>query len=223
MPRPLWYSPPGQSLSHGALGYRKLPGRTPEWGSEPGPAFARDLGVFMARLHALDATEALSAGVKRVDAYERMVGARNVVMPVMADRLSRHVVQRIEGWWEAFSADARMRVDRLSVCHHDLWHDNLLISDDGRLSGVLDLAHVEVTDPAHDFAAPRYFGEPFMRHLLDAYRTAGGSFDAEDEHRASRYSEAREFGGLAWAIEHDDEAEVDAGIEKMLRRLEVGE
>jgi aminoglycoside phosphotransferase (APT) family kinase protein len=102
------------------------------------------------------------------------------------------------------------------VCHHDLWHDNLLISSARHLSAVLDIAHVEVGDPAHDFAAPRYFGEGFFARLLAAYRSAGGWLAAEDEYRARRFFEAREFGGLAWAVEHDDSVEIEDSIEKIL-------
>ncbi len=61
-----------------------------------------------------------------------------------------------------------------------------------------------MTDPVHDFAAPRYFGDAFMSELITAGRAAGGRFDADDEYRAGRFFEGREFGGLAWAIEHED-------------------
>ena len=109
-----------------------------------------------------------------------------------------------------------MQMARMAVCHHDLWHDNLLRSQSGHLSGVLDIAHVEVSDPAHDFAAPRYFGDSFMADLLSAYTLAGGQFDAEDEYRAQRFYEGREFGGLAWAVEHNDTQEIEESIEKIL-------
>ena len=65
-----------------------------------------------------------------------------------------------------------MRASRIAVCHHDLWHHNLLRSEAGRLSGVLDMAHLEVTDPAHDFAAPRHFGDAVTIELIAAYRAA---------------------------------------------------
>ena len=215
VPQPLWYAPPCDELPHGALGYKKLNGETQAWGADPGAAFARDLGAFMARLHALPVDEARIAGIADVDAYRRILGARDVVMPVLTRRLEPAAVGVIERWWAGLAVDARMRTARVAVCHHDLWHDNLL-SSAGRLSGVLDLAHVELSDPAHDFAAPRYFGEDFMAALLDAYRSAGGLHDADDEHRAARYYEAREFGGLAWAVEHDDAREMSDSIQKIV-------
>ena len=216
VPRPLWYARPRDALPHGAVAYNKLPGDAPAWGVDPGDAFARDLGAFMARLHALPLDEARAAGVPEVDAYRRLLGARDVFMPVLATTLDSAAFSRVDVWWEAFASDARMRTDRLAVCHHDLWHDNLLKSDSGRLTGVLDLAHVEVTDPAHDFAAPRYFGDEFLDRLVSAYRSAGGNFDAEDAYRAERFYQGREFGGLAWAIEHNDEQEVADSVRKVL-------
>jgi aminoglycoside phosphotransferase (APT) family kinase protein len=156
-------------------------------------------------------------GVPGVDSHRRILGASDVVMPVLGRRVEAAAFARIEAWWATFGADMRMLGSRLAVCHHDLWHDNLLGSDAGRLSGVLDMAHVEVGDPAHDFPAPRYFGDRFISELVAAYRAAGGRFDADDEYRAQRFHEAREFGGLAWAIEHDDAREIEVAIQKIMR------
>jgi len=217
VPEPRWYAPPSADFQHGALGYSKLPGTTPAWGIDPGVAFARDLGAFMARLHQLSVEEARGAGVPQVDSYRRLLGARNVVMPALSARLEADALGRIEAWWAAFAGDQRMRTRRLAVCHHDLWRDNLLRSESGRLSGVLDMAHVELGDPAHDLSAPRYFGEAFVGEVVAAYRAAGGHFDGSDAYRARRFYEGREFGGLAWAIEHDDEREIEDAISKVVR------
>jgi macrolide phosphotransferase len=217
VPEPHWYSAPREGLPHGALGYRTLPGETPAWGADPGSAFARDLGAFMARLHGLRTDDARSAGAPEVDSYARLLGARDVVLPVLAQQLDADAYARVASWWADFAHDARMRTKRRTLCHHDLWHDNLLRSVDGRLSGVLDIAHMEVGDPAHDFAAPRYFGEAFLSELTAAYRDGGGQFDAQDAYRAQRFHEGREFGGLAWAVEHDDGQETGESIEKIRR------
>lgn len=217
VPEPRWYAESSSDFPHGALGYRKLPGATPVWGEAAGAPFARDLGAFMSRLHQLSVDDALAAGVLAIDAHRRVLGARDVVMPVIATAFEHDAVARIEGWWAAFATDQRMRAPRTTVCHHDLWHDNLLRSPSGRLCGVLDIAHVEITDPAHDFAAPRYFGGAFTDELIASYRSAAGSFDAADAYRAQRFYEAREFGGLAWAIEHHDAVEIDSAIKKIRR------
>lgn len=217
VPDPRWYAEPCDEFRHGALGYSKLLGATPAWGVDPGRAFARDLGAFMARLHRLPVDDGRAAGIPEVDSLRRILGARDVVMPVLAGRLSPDAFSRVDAWWRSLSADPRMRSDRRAVCHHDLWHDNLLRSESGHLTGVLDLAHVEIGDPAHDFAAPWHFGDGFMMELVAAYRAAGGSFEPDTEYRAARFHEAREFGGLAWAVEHDDQSEIAAAVEKIER------
>ncbi|MBM3140328.1 MAG: hypothetical protein FJZ92_08995 [Chloroflexi bacterium] len=111
-----------------------------------------------------------------------------------------------------------MRSTRRSVAHHDLWHDNLLVDETGALAGVLEFVHLEITDPAHDVAAPHLFGPTFVEHLLAAYRHHGGHFTDEERHRMHRYWEAWPLGGLAWAIDHDDRLETAAAI----RRLRAG-
>jgi aminoglycoside phosphotransferase (APT) family kinase protein len=216
LPTPEWYSRPSPDFPHGALGYWKLPGETLHWGVTPGTVFARDLGVFMARLHSLDSHASRAAGLPEVDAFHRVLEWRQVVMPVLATRLIVDDIARVETWWTSFAADERLQVTQRAVCHCDLWHDNLLELS-GRLSGVLDLAHVEIGDPANDFAAPRYFGRAFMTALISSYQEAGGRFDEDVRHRAQRFYEARELGGLAWAIEHDEQEEVDESIAKLLR------
>jgi aminoglycoside phosphotransferase (APT) family kinase protein len=224
VPAPRHHVRPCAAFPFGAIAYPKLPGETPRWREDPGPLFAADLGVFMARLHSMPTAEARAAGVPAVDSSRRLLGARDVVMPTLSDRLPADELRLVEAWWDALRAEARMRQGREAVCHHDLWHDNLLRSESGRLSGVLDLAHVEITDPAHDFAAPRYFGQAFFNQLLHAYLSHGGRFDADDEYRANRFFEGREFGGLAWAVEHQDDGEIESALEKIrngpiLRRL----
>jgi aminoglycoside phosphotransferase (APT) family kinase protein len=216
VPRPIALASASPGLPHGAIAYKKLPGETPPRGVDPGDPFADDLAEFMARLHRLPVDAAKAAGLPEVDAFGRILGAREVVKPVLVKELEAHAFDRVASWWEGFAADEEMRSRRLAVCHHDLWHDNLLRSSEGRLSGVLDLAHVELSDPAHDFAAPRYFGERFFERLVTAYGRAGAALGEGDLYRARRYYEAREFGGLAWAIEHDDRDEVEDSVRKLL-------
>lgn len=217
VPEPRWYIQPCEDLPYGALGYKKLPGITPTWADDPGEVFAADLGSFMARMHRLPVDAARRAGVPEVNSYDRVLRAKDVVLPALERRVEPAALARIEAWWSDFDVDGRMQSSRRSVCHHDLWHNNLLRSKSGHLSGVLDIAHVEVGDPAHDFAAPSYFGAALMTVLKAAYRSAGGQFDSNDEHRAQRFYEAREFGGLAWAVEHNDARETEDAIQKILR------
>jgi aminoglycoside phosphotransferase (APT) family kinase protein len=217
VPAPQWYTKPNRDLPFGALGYPKLPGSNPKWGVEPPRRFALSLGRFMAQLHSAPVDQAIDSGISEVNSFERLISAEDIVMPALRRRLSAPEFVHLLAWWEEFRSDDRMQLYELSVCHHDLWHGNLLIGKSGELAGVLDWAHVEVGDRAHDFAATRYFGEQFNRQLIDAYLENGGSFGVEDQYRAQKFWEGREFGGIAWAIENSDENELEEGIGKLRR------
>ena len=102
-----------------------------------------------------------------------------------------------------------------AICHHDVWHDNILVDDDGRLAAVLDWEHVDWSDPAHDLAPLLHFGEPFFEAAIAAYREAGGRYDEAIAHRVERYWPARALGGLSFSLRHETEAEVVDQVRKV--------
>ncbi len=217
IPDPRWRILPCDELPFGALGYMKLPGTIPEPGD---PALARffvpELAEFMVRLHSLPVSEALAAGVPRVNPHERLLGARPVVMPLLKERLERDACDRLERWWDEFASYKTASYPE-TVCHHDLWHENLLVDSEAHLSGVLDWSHIEIGDRAHDFAAAHHFGGALTEKLIAAYRAAGGKLDDHDLRRVQLYWKGRQLGGLAWAIENDNNAETEAAIQKVLK------
>ena len=215
VPCPEWYTGPVALLPHGAIGYKKLPGEHPPGGKYPPWQLAQDLGLFMARLHALSPEYLQTAAIPEVDPRKRLLNAQPVVMPVLEKRLSAQEMVRVLRWWKDFNEGYGLQMDRLAVCHHDLWHENLLIGPGGRLTGVLDWSHIELGDAAHDFAAVHDFGEPFLRSVVRSYRCAGGHFEYAEHQRARLYWEGRVFGKLAWAIEHGDAVAVDETVRKI--------
>ena len=123
------------------LGMKSFPGEHPPCEKEPPEQFARDLGLFLARLHGLPPDAVRTATVPEVDPRRRVLNAQPVVAPVLENRLSAEEMARVLQWWEDFAGDPRLLTSRLAVCHHDLWHENLLMSPEGRLTGVLDWSH----------------------------------------------------------------------------------
>ena len=217
VPSPLWHIPPCDELPYGALGYMKLQGTNPKPGDPTlRQSFIPELAHFLVELHAIPVESALEVGIRPVNPHQRILGARPVVMPMLADYLNQSEFARVDRWWEDLASDSRMLAYRPSVCHHDLWYENLLVDLSGHLSGVLDWSHVEIGDPAHDFAAIHHFGEELTVRFVEEYRAAGGTITDDDSHRIRRYWEGRELGALAWAIENDDEIAKMDFIHKLL-------
>lgn len=218
LPDPLWYSTPTKELPAGALGYPFLPGEIPTPGdSSLSEYFIPELAAFMVELHSISASELKHTSIRRVDPLARLLGARPVVMPLLAKQINKAQYQLIDKWWEKLEDLATQDIPSNSICHHDLWHENLLVDEAGHLAAVLDWSHIETGDPAHDFAAIHHFGPKLTAQLINEYRSAGGHLDNDALRRIQLYWEARHLGGLAWAIENHDEVETEVGVEKLLK------
>lgn len=140
----------------GVVAYPLLPGRS-LLGRRPPPGAAGELGRFLRDLHRIDRAEV--AGLAPVD-------------PADPDE-----------WTDDLDGPARLlavvrgsrppAARRLVLAHADLGAEHIL-TDRGRISGIIDWADAAVTDPALDFARLlRDFGPGFLDDTLTAYR--GGS------------------------------------------------
>ena len=138
-------------------------------------------------------------------------------MPLLAERISNTQYELVDRWWSKVEALLSENISNSHVCHHDLWHENLLVDEAGHLAGVLDWSHIEIGDPASDFAAIHHFGPDLTARFIDEYRSAGGHVDEDMLGRVQIHWEGRHLGGLAWAIEHDDAEETEAGVDKLLK------
>ena len=213
IPRPRWRSLAGEVFPYGALAYPVLRGGPPpEHGSE---GLARDLGRLLAELHALPESVAAEAGLPEWDPRARYLELRPFVTPALHPHLTPAQCRRIDAWWDALAGDPAFPATDRAICHHDVWHDNILVNERGRLAAVLDWEHVDWSDPAHDLAPLLHFGEPFAETAFAAYREAGGRYDEEVAYRVDRYWPARALGGLAFSLRHETEDEVLDQVRKV--------
>lgn len=216
VPEPQWHIRPCSEFPFGAMGYKKLPGVIPVPGDESlGKFFIPELTSFLVSLHSMPVEETKKLGVTVVDPMRRLAGAKPVVMPVLANRLNSSDYRRLESWWANLRVDQGKVDYQLTVCHHDLWHENLLVDANGHLAGVLDWSHIEIGDPAQSFAAIHHFGPSLVDQFIDAYRAAGGVLTDDDLRRIRIHWEGRHLGALAWAIENNVEEEIENGIRKL--------
>jgi aminoglycoside phosphotransferase (APT) family kinase protein len=150
-------------------GYIKIPG-TPGDVAEPidWPTVARQLGIFLAELHAYPVDRALEAGVPREKRSlarwrdEALAGLEGIgSLPLDRRDLCNHLKSDPTGY-----ASGTPR-----LVHNDLWAEHILI--DPRtlgVSGIIDWGDAAVGDPAIDLA-PVYAwrGEQGLRDVLAHY------------------------------------------------------
>ena len=185
-------------------GYRKLPGTGGDTSKMVDRhRVARQLGVFLARLHTYPVDKAREAGVpeardlvahwrdKSREQLRRLNGL-NVNLGVLRRYLENDTPVSFQG--------------SPSLAHNDLWAEHVLIDTcSGGVSAVIDWADAVIGDPAIDFACLyTWYGESWLEDVLAHYT---GKLDAEVIPR-SRYlatcvaihciTLGRELGSVQW-------------------------
>ncbi len=193
-----------ESLSRPFGGYRKLPGVGADISRVVDRhEVARQLGVFLARLHTYPIDKAREAGVPeardlvehwRGKACEQMPGldGQNVNLGLLRRYLENETPVPFDG--------------AASLVHSDLWALHVLVdSSSGSVSGIIDWGDTVIGDPAIDFACLyTWYGESWLEDVLAHYT---GKLDAEVISR-SRYLAAclaihcitlgRDLGRVQW-------------------------
>jgi len=172
-----------ESSSRPFAGYRKLLGvgiDTSKTVDHHG--VARQLGVFLTRLHTYPVDKAREAGVPEVGdlvahwrdkSHEQLQGldGLNVNLDLLRCYLENETPVSFEG--------------AASLVHNDLWAEHILVDNcSGRVSGIIDWSDTVIGDPAIDFACLyTWNGENWLKNVLAHYT---GKLDAEVISR-SRY------------------------------------
>jgi macrolide phosphotransferase len=167
------------------IAYRMLPGlpaaeldplmgdliwRVPK--DNPPASFVDDLATTMVKLHTIDPEDAVAAGIRVLTAEQ----ARQQVKAQMDETNALSPVPEIL-WklWERWVDEDSFWPPATGLVHGDLYHPNIFVRQDFRISGIEDWADAEVTDIARDFAL--YFsthGREMMEDLILRYARAGG-------------------------------------------------
>ena len=172
-----------ESSSRPFAGYRKMPGVGGDTSKMVDRhEVARQLGVFLARLHTYPVDKAREAGVPeardllghwRGKSCEQLQGldGLNVNLGLLRRYLENETPVLFEG--------------AASLVHSDLWALHILVdSRSGRVSGIIDWGDAVIGDPAIDFACLyTWYGESWLENVLEHYT---GQLDAEVISR-SRY------------------------------------
>lgn len=149
--------------------YRKLPG-------DPGDVVdvvdrdvvARQLGLFLGRLHAYPVETAREAGVPE---ETNLVAGWRLRSLERLDRIAQSAVDlhELRSYLEDESPSPFEGSARL--VHNDLWAEHVLIDEhSGSVSGVIDWGDAVVSDPTVDFACLyAWYGERWLGCVLDSY------------------------------------------------------
>ena len=172
-----------ENSSRPFAGYRKLPGiggDTSKMVDHNG--VARQLGVFLSRLHTYPVDKAREAGVQeKLD-----------LVAHLRDR-SREQLRNLDGLnvnpgllRRYLENDAPVSFEgAASLVHNDLWAEHILVDNPSNgVSGIIDWGDTVIGDPAIDFACLyTWYGESLLENVLVHYT---GKLDAEVISR-SRY------------------------------------
>jgi aminoglycoside 2''-phosphotransferase len=213
VPAPEWRVEPGhEQLPFGAIGYRKLPGTVLSPGRQT-DRVAADVGRFLASLHGFPVAEAERLGVPRERTWsERAAVLQDEVLPALRAFVSEEEYRLLERWTAEVAADRELAEFSPALCHRDLWFENLLVDGDPlRLVGIIDWEAACIGDPAQDLATQFHLGEAFAESVFGAYGSPAAGF----RRRVGRFWELREFGGLQWALEQNDDAELADSLAKL--------
>ena len=199
----------------GATAYRALPGRLMTRGDfdrGAGAVLAQDLGTALAALHEIPPGVLPSA--VPVAPVEHLVELRDRTLGPLQQRVSAQEGALLRDWWDHFLSSEVFQMEVRTLTHGDPWWENLLV-DAGRLSGILDWEFVSWWDPANDLGVTLRMGERFFAETLAAYRAASARIDPTLERRAWLIGAVREFYGVQYAIERQDEEEWSDSLRKL--------
>jgi aminoglycoside 2''-phosphotransferase len=213
VPAPEWRVEPGdERLPFGAIGYRKLPGTALTPGHETA-RIAAEVAGFLTSLHSFPVAEAERLGVPRARSWSETVATLEAqVLPPLRGLVTEEEQRALERWAAEVAEDGELDEFRPTLCHRDLWFENLLVDGDPlRLVGVLDWDGARIGDPAQDLAVQFHLGEAFAGAVIAAY----GSPEPAFRRRVARFWELREFAGLQWSLEQKDEAELGDSLAKL--------
>ncbi|GAB3916375.1 hypothetical protein GCM10011575_24390 [Microlunatus endophyticus] len=153
-----------------------LPGRHVEWGEFHGEAsrtFFLSLGRAIAELHTAACPE-FSSRIGGGSGFPTWLEYLDYRIPQIIGRnqtSGTFAEDEIIGMLERARAAAVTITELVEprLCHRDLYVDNFLIGDDGRVSAVLDLDLAEAWDPAVDFVKLRLHVFPRFDGSEDAF------------------------------------------------------
>jgi aminoglycoside phosphotransferase (APT) family kinase protein len=191
-------------VGDGWIVHRRVPG---EPLGAPTGAHGRQLGDFLAVLHALPVEPFRTAGVHQHDPARHTGCFRGQVLPLVDDH-ERHPAELLLAEYEEVSLDLR-------AAHRDLGPEHVL-HDGERITGVIDWSDFALAEPAIDLAWP-LFGT--TAEFVSALSAAYGGVDAQVRRRALVYHAIGPWHEVVYGLATGERRWIESGLLGVRARL----
>ncbi|MBP2110947.1 phosphotransferase [Paenibacillus silagei] len=175
-PKPLFYGEASDEYPAPFLGYAHVPGDFPIGLTEERRALsAETLAAFLRRLHEFPVQAALKCGVQQDHRSLTDIASRKVKLEGFLSKLVEHLSPEESGVIEAYiNSLQKDRVEAVNaLLHGDLHFKNMLVNENGIVSGIIDWGDLSVGHPACDLSVAYSFLPPYARGVF--FETYGGA------------------------------------------------
>ncbi|ANF96688.1 phosphotransferase [Paenibacillus bovis] len=168
-PKPLFYGEASDEYPVPFLGYDYVPGDFPIGLTEEQRALsAKTLAKFLRRLHEFPVQEALKYGIQQDHRNLTDIASRKVKLEGFLTKVVKHLSPEefdvIEAYMSSLQKD---RVEAVNVLlHGDLHFKNMLVNENGTVSGIIDWGDLSVGHPACDLSVAYSFLPPYARSVF---------------------------------------------------------
>ena len=151
------------------LGYAYMSGDFPIGLTEERRALSVEtLARFLRRLHAFPVQQALECGVRQDHRNLTDIASRKVKLQDFLKKMEQHLSPEESGMIKAYLGSLQQdRVEAVNVLlHGDLHFKNMLVNQDGIVSGIIDWGDLSVGHPACDLSVAYSFLPPCARGVF---------------------------------------------------------
>ncbi|MGN7454273.1 phosphotransferase [Paenibacillus pasadenensis] len=175
-PKPLFYGEASDEYPAPFLGYAYVPGDFPIGLTEERRALSVEkLAKFLRRLHEFPVQAALKGGARQDHRNLTDIASRKVQMTGFLSKVVEHLSPEESDAIEAYMG--RLQKDRVEsvnvLLHGDLHFKNMLVNENGIVSGIIDWGDLNVGHPACDLSVAYSFLPPCARGAF--FETYGGA------------------------------------------------
>jgi len=175
-PKPLFYGEASDEYPAPFLGYAYVPGDFPIGLTEERRALsAETLAKFLRRLHEFPVQAALKCGVQQDHRNLTDIASRKEKLEGFLSKVVEHLSPEESSVIEAYIS--RLQKDRVeavnALIHGDLHFKNMLVNENGIVSGIIDWGDLSVGHPACDLSVAYSFLPPYARGVF--FETYGGA------------------------------------------------